>query len=52
MLPFIHSDEGLTLETSTSLSVRGGNVTPINLFDSTMVPQRFNVIKLKITQEE
>ena len=33
ILLFIRSEEGLTLETSASLSLQGGNLTPINLFD-------------------
>ena len=30
----ICSDEGLTLEMSASLSLQGGNSTPIDLFDT------------------
>ena len=32
--PKIRSDEGLTLETSASVSLHGGNLTLIDLFDN------------------
>ena len=46
------SDEGLTLETSASLSLHGGNLTPVNLFDSkfqcfTSPPGRDTIVSLQ-----
>ena len=37
-----HSDEGLKLQTSTLLSLYGGNLTLINLFENQIFKPRFS----------